>query len=296
MFPRPALPRGARAFRTPRSRRICAGAFSGGATADLDFTRIDAADVPGVPPPTRSTMPSMEKTRRRGVVWCRCRRAGAIVGSWAALHEASDADAHGQRRARGRGSPKTRMGATCYSESPPGGRGGTQGPRGHRDQGRGCWWAPKDRVQDVKKLVERLKDLGRLRVFAAFGRLFRPWGQLRQPREAGPRFQVKRLKVKNRAPPCRCSCIITAPSTGIVVAGHPRRVTARRGSVPARRETSRPTSRSALKHRIEKPGARCLLGNHRGAVGLVSRRRRYIVRFEDRLRTPRETTGLRARA
>ena len=54
--------------------------------------------------------------------------------------------------------------------------------------------APKDRVQDVKKLVMRLKEAGRYE-HSLHREVFRPWGSY-DSIENGERFQVKRLKVK----------------------------------------------------------------------------------------------------
>jgi len=54
--------------------------------------------------------------------------------------------------------------------------------------------APKERVQDVKKLVARLKELGRYE-HSLHREVFRPWGSY-DSIENGHRFQVKRLKVK----------------------------------------------------------------------------------------------------
>jgi len=54
--------------------------------------------------------------------------------------------------------------------------------------------APKNRVQDVKKLVQLLKERGRYE-HSLHREVFRPWGSY-DSIEAGRRFQVKRLKVK----------------------------------------------------------------------------------------------------
>jgi mannose-1-phosphate guanylyltransferase/mannose-6-phosphate isomerase len=54
--------------------------------------------------------------------------------------------------------------------------------------------APQNRVQDVKKLVFRLKEQGRYE-HSLHREVFRPWGSY-DSIENGPRFQVKRLKVK----------------------------------------------------------------------------------------------------
>ncbi|HWX33484.1 MAG TPA: mannose-1-phosphate guanylyltransferase/mannose-6-phosphate isomerase [Steroidobacteraceae bacterium] len=54
--------------------------------------------------------------------------------------------------------------------------------------------APKDRVQDVKELVARLKKSGRSET-AWHREVFRPWGSY-DSIDSGERFQVKRLSVK----------------------------------------------------------------------------------------------------
>ena len=54
--------------------------------------------------------------------------------------------------------------------------------------------APKDRVQDVKALVARLKEMGRYE-HSLHREVFRPWGSY-DSLENGSRFQVKRLSVK----------------------------------------------------------------------------------------------------
>jgi mannose-1-phosphate guanylyltransferase/mannose-6-phosphate isomerase len=54
--------------------------------------------------------------------------------------------------------------------------------------------APKDRVQDVKALVGRIKDLGRYE-HSLHREVFRPWGSY-DSLEIGNRFEVKRLTVK----------------------------------------------------------------------------------------------------
>jgi mannose-1-phosphate guanylyltransferase/mannose-6-phosphate isomerase len=54
--------------------------------------------------------------------------------------------------------------------------------------------APKDRVQDVKRLVEQMKKAGRSEP-GLHREVFRPWGSYDSV-DSGPRFQVKRLTVK----------------------------------------------------------------------------------------------------
>src|SRR5207253_4116967 len=62
----------------------------------------------------------------------------------------------------------------------------------HREVFRPVLVAPKDRAQDVKKLVARLKELKRPE-HSLHREVFRPWGSY-DSLENGPRFQVKRLK------------------------------------------------------------------------------------------------------
>ena len=57
--------------------------------------------------------------------------------------------------------------------------------------------APRDRVQDVKQLVAKLKEQGRYES-ALHREVFRPWGSY-DSIDTGDRFQVKRLIVKPRA-------------------------------------------------------------------------------------------------
>jgi mannose-1-phosphate guanylyltransferase/mannose-6-phosphate isomerase len=54
--------------------------------------------------------------------------------------------------------------------------------------------APKNRVQDVKDLVTKLKEQGRHET-SLHREVFRPWGSYDSV-DSGPRFQVKRLMVK----------------------------------------------------------------------------------------------------
>ena len=71
--------------------RVCEAAFRA-ARADLDFTRIARAGFEACPADSIDYA-VMEKTADAVVVPL---EAGwSDVGSWAALHEASDADAHG---------------------------------------------------------------------------------------------------------------------------------------------------------------------------------------------------------
>jgi mannose-1-phosphate guanylyltransferase len=75
----------------PEMARICEAAFRN-AQADLDFTRISAPSFEACPADSIDYA-VMEKTADAVVVPL---SAGwSDVGSWSALHEASEADAHG---------------------------------------------------------------------------------------------------------------------------------------------------------------------------------------------------------
>ena len=54
--------------------------------------------------------------------------------------------------------------------------------------------APRDRVQDVKKIVKQLKDLNRDES-VTHRKVYRPWGSY-ETMDIEPRFQVKRITVK----------------------------------------------------------------------------------------------------
>src|SRR5438874_8758281 len=172
----------------PEVARICAAAFRG-AKADLDFTRIDAATFEACPADSIDYA-VMEKTADAVVVPL---KAGwSDVGSWAALHEASEADVHGNV-VHGDVLSEDTHGSYLYSQSR---LVAAVGLKDHVviETKDAVLVAPKDRVQDVKQLVERLKELGRSE-YSLHREVFRPWGSY-DSLENGPRFQVKRIKVK----------------------------------------------------------------------------------------------------
>ena len=172
----------------PDIASVCRSSFAG-ATRDLDFTRIDA----GAFQACRSESIDyavMEKTADAVVVpldagW-------SDVGSWSSLHEASEGDAHGNVM-HGDVIIEDTHGSYLYSES----RLVTAvGLRDHVvvETKDAVLVAPKNRVQDVKKLVQLLKERGRYE-HSLHREVFRPWGSY-DSIESGGRFQVKRLKVK----------------------------------------------------------------------------------------------------
>jgi mannose-1-phosphate guanylyltransferase/mannose-6-phosphate isomerase len=172
----------------PQIARVCRSAFES-AKSDLDFTRIDAKIFEQCPSDSIDYA-VMEKTSDAVVVpldagW-------SDVGSWSALHEACEADAHGNV-SRGDVIAEDSQGCYLYSESR---LVAVVGLSNHVvvETKDAVLVAPKNRVQDVKKLVSRLKESGRYE-HSLHREVFRPWGSY-DSIENGERFQVKRLKVK----------------------------------------------------------------------------------------------------
>ena len=161
----------------------------GSAKTDLDFMRVDRERFEACPADSIDYA-VMENTRDAVVVPL---AAGwSDVGSWAALHEASSADARGNV-ARGDVIVEDSSGCYLYSESR---LVAAVGLSDHVvvETKDAVLVAPKGRVQDVKKLVFRLKEGGRYE-HSLHREVFRPWGSY-DSIENGPRFQVKRLKIK----------------------------------------------------------------------------------------------------
>ncbi|HUN25658.1 MAG TPA: mannose-1-phosphate guanylyltransferase/mannose-6-phosphate isomerase [Steroidobacteraceae bacterium] len=175
------------ARRAPQIAQSCAAAIRS-AKADLDFTRIDAPAFEACPADSIDYA-VMEKTDAAVVVPL---AAGwSDVGSWSALAEASDPDASGNV-ARGDVMVEDSRGCYLYAESR---LVSAVGLEDHVvvETKDAVLVAPKSRVQDVKKLVQRLKEQGRYE-HSLHREVFRPWGSY-DSIENGPRFQVKRLKV-----------------------------------------------------------------------------------------------------
>ncbi|MGH8308536.1 MAG: mannose-1-phosphate guanylyltransferase/mannose-6-phosphate isomerase [Steroidobacteraceae bacterium] len=171
----------------PPMAAACKAAFEA-AKADLDFTRVDAKAFEKSPNDSIDYA-VMEKTSDAVVVpldagW-------SDVGSWAALHAASDADKRGNVK-RGDVLIEDTTGSYLYSESR---LVAAVGLKDHVvvETKDAVLVAPKDRVQDVKKLVERLKMQGRYE-HSLHREVFRPWGSY-DSIDHGDRFQVKRLSV-----------------------------------------------------------------------------------------------------
>jgi mannose-1-phosphate guanylyltransferase/mannose-6-phosphate isomerase len=172
----------------PEMARICEAAFRS-AQSDLDFTRVAPAAFEACPADSIDYA-VMEKTA--DAVMVPLDAGWSDVGSWSSLHEASDADAHGNVT-HGDVIIEDTQGSYLHSESR---LLAAVGVRDHVvvETKDAVLVAPKDRVQDVKKLVQLLKERGRYE-HSLHREVFRPWGSY-DSLEGGGRFQVKRLKVK----------------------------------------------------------------------------------------------------
>jgi mannose-1-phosphate guanylyltransferase/mannose-6-phosphate isomerase len=172
----------------PDIAAACRSSFEG-AGRDLDFTRIPASAFAAC----RSESIDyavMEKTTDAVVVpldagW-------SDVGSWSSLHDACKHDANNNSLTGDVIVEDTRN-SYIYSGSR---LVATLGLRDYVvvETKDAVLVAPRDRVQDVKKLVARLKENKRYE-HARHREVFRPWGSYDSIDE-GERFQVKRLVVR----------------------------------------------------------------------------------------------------
>mgnify|MGYP001432736054 CR=1 FL=1 len=172
----------------PAMFAACESAFAS-AARDLDFIRLERTAFESCRADSIDYA-VMEKTDRAAVVpldagW-------SDVGSWASLQDALLADAEGNVM---RGDVLAEDSRDCLLYS------------SHRlvaavgldqhvviETKDAVMVAPKDRVQDVKRLVERMKRAGRSEP-GLHREVFRPWGSY-DSIDAGERFQVKRLTIK----------------------------------------------------------------------------------------------------
>ena len=170
-----------------------ARAAHAGRTADLDFLRFDAEAFMGSPA-VSIDYAVMESTERAVVVpfdgeW-------SDVGSWQALWEAGLAEGEGDADDNVlQGDVITSGTRRCYLHA------------SHRliaavgledcvvvETADAVLVAPRERAQEVKKLVERLEADGRTEQ-DEHRRVYRPWGSY-EGIDRGDRFQVKRIVVK----------------------------------------------------------------------------------------------------
>ena len=171
----------------PEMRLACEAAFAE-AHKDLDFTRL-SKEAFGRCPSDSIDYAVMEKTD--AAVMVALDANWSDVGSWSALHEAASSDPAANVE---RGDVVSEATTGCYLYS------------SHRlvatvgladmvviETKDAVMVAPKDRVQEVKNLVARLKQMGRPET-QLHREVFRPWGSYDSV-DGGERFQVKRIKV-----------------------------------------------------------------------------------------------------
>jgi mannose-1-phosphate guanylyltransferase/mannose-6-phosphate isomerase len=240
------------------------------AQPDLDFVRVDKAAFEAC----RSDSIDyavMEKTADAVVVpldagW-------SDVGSWSSLQDALPGDANGNVT-RGDVLHEDTVGCYLYSGSR---LVSTVGLKDHVvvETKDAVLVAPKNRVQDVKALVARLKAEGRYE-HSLHREVFRPWGSY-DSIDSGDRFQVKRLTIK---PGAQLSLQLHhhRAEHWIVVSGTARITCGEKEFLlEENQSTYIPTG---VKHRIENPGKIPLhiievqSGSYLGEDD--------IVRFEDR--------------
>ncbi len=159
------------------------------AKRDLDFVRLPAKEFEAIQSDSIDYA-VMEKTRHAVVVpldagW-------SDVGSWSALHEAIPGDEQGNVQI---GDVLTSDTHGCYLQSTSR-LVAAVGLKDHVvvETKDAIMVAPKDRVQDVKALVNELKKQNRYET-SLHREVFRPWGSYDSV-DSGERFQVKRLMVK----------------------------------------------------------------------------------------------------
>jgi mannose-1-phosphate guanylyltransferase/mannose-6-phosphate isomerase len=166
----------------------CTAAFQAAKT-DLDFVRIDKAEF--IKCRSESIdYAVMEKTHDALVLpldvgW-------SDVGSWSSLFDVLPADEEGNVL---QGDVMVHDTHDCYVHSTSR-LVATVGMQDHIivETKDAILVAPKDRVQDVKDLVAKIKKSGRTES-ALHREVFRPWGSY-DSIDSGERFQVKRLSVK----------------------------------------------------------------------------------------------------
>ena len=171
----------------PEIAAACRAAFEGG-HADLEFTRVAAQAFERCPSDSIDYA-VMEKTA--GAVVVPLDAGWSDVGSWSALHAASNADADGNVT-HGDVLLEDSSGCYLYAESR---LVATVGLKDHVvvETKDAVLVAPRNRVQDVKKLVNRLKEHGRYE-HSLHREVFRPWGSYDRI-ESGERFVVNRVRI-----------------------------------------------------------------------------------------------------
>jgi mannose-1-phosphate guanylyltransferase/mannose-1-phosphate guanylyltransferase/mannose-6-phosphate isomerase len=172
----------------PDLLRTVAAAMAG-ATRDLDFVRLGGAAFSAAPA-VSIDYAVMEKTALAAVVPAAI--GWSDLGSWAALWEVGDKDARGNVV---HGPVELVEAEGCFVRS----EGILTGVIGLKDMvvvtaEDAVLVMPRDRAQDVKLLVDRLRRAGRQEA-TEHRRIYRPWGHY-EGLILGERFQVKKIQVR----------------------------------------------------------------------------------------------------
>jgi mannose-1-phosphate guanylyltransferase / mannose-6-phosphate isomerase len=161
-----------------------------GAKLDLDFVRVDR-DAFAASPNDSIDYAVMEKTDRAAVVPVSC--GWSDIGSWSSLWAATSRDEEGNRHEGDVISIDTRNSLVRASERRMIATIGVD-DLVVVDTPDATLISRKDRVQDVKAIVDRLKAAGR-QEHLFHRKVYRPWGNY-DSIDFGERFQVKRIVVK----------------------------------------------------------------------------------------------------
>lgn len=160
------------------------------ARADLDFMRIDR-DAFAASPSDSIDYAVMEKTGRAAVVPVSC--GWSDIGSWSSLWSVAERDDDGNRYEGDVIAVDTRDSLVRASDRRMIATIGVE-DLVIVDTADATLVARKDRVQDVKAVVDRLKAAGRTE-HLFHRKVYRPWGSY-DSIGVGPRFQVKKIVVK----------------------------------------------------------------------------------------------------
>ncbi len=160
------------------------------ARADLDFIRV-GAEAFAASPSDSIDYAVMEKTDRAAVVPVSC--GWSDIGSWSSLWSVAQRDEQGNRYEGDVISLDTRDSLVRASERRLIATIGVE-DLVIVDTADATLVARKDRVQDVKGIVDKLKQAGR-QEHLFHRKVYRPWGYY-DSIDQGERFQVKRIVVK----------------------------------------------------------------------------------------------------
>lgn len=173
----------------PEIAQAAAAAYAA-AAPDLDFVRVDGAAF-NASPNDSIDYAVMEKTSRAAVVPVSC--GWSDIGSWSSLWSAAARDGDGNRHDGDVLSIDTRNSLVRASDRRMIATIGVDDLI-IVDTPDATLVARKDRVQDVKKVVDLIKAAGRSE-HLFHRKVYRPWGSY-DSIDMGDRFQVKRIVVK----------------------------------------------------------------------------------------------------